>query len=57
MRSLDRMEEMGVQNGFIRIEEGVSRINLKLKSIDGMEINGQGPVISPEHVEELMKGA
>ena len=50
-----QMEEMGVQNGFIRIEEGVSRINLKLKSIDGMEINGQGPVISPEHVEELMK--
>ena len=50
-----QMEEMSVQNGFIRIEEGVSRINLKLKSIDGMEINGQGPVISPEHVEELMK--
>lgn len=50
-----QMEEMGVQNGFIRIEEGVSRINLKLKSIDGTEINGQGPVISPEHVEELMK--
>ena len=50
-----QMEEMGVQNGFIRIEEGVSRINLKLKSIDGTEINGQGSVISPEHVEELMK--
>lgn len=50
-----RLEEMGVQNGFIRIEEGVSRINMKLKSIDGTEINGQGPVISPEHVEELMK--
>ena len=50
-----RLEEMGVQNGFIRIEEGVSRINLKLKSIDGTEINGQGPVISREHVEELMK--
>ena len=50
-----QMEEMGVQNGFIWIEEGVSRINLKLKSIDGTEINGQGPVISPEHVEELMK--
>lgn len=37
------------------IEEGVSRINLKLKSIDGTEINGQGPVISPAHVEQLMK--
>ena len=50
-----QMEETGVQNGFIRIEEGVSRINLKLKSIDGTEINGQGPVISPAHVEQLMK--
>ena len=50
-----QMEETGVQNGFIRIEEGVSRINLKLKSIDGTEINGQGPVISPTHVEQLMK--
>ena len=50
-----RLEEMGVKNGFIQIEEGVSRINLKLKSIDGTEINGQGPVISPKHVEELMK--
>ena len=53
--SVRQMEEMGVQNGFIRIEEGVSRINLKLKSIDGTEINGQGPVISPTHVEQLMK--
>lgn len=50
-----QMEETGVQNGFIRIEEGVSRINLKLKSIDGTEINGQGPVISSAHVEQLMK--
>ena len=50
-----QMEKMGVQNGFIRIEEGVSRINLKLKSIDGTEINGQGPVISPAHAEQLMK--
>lgn len=45
---------MGVQNGFIRIEEGFTRINLKLKTIDGTEINGQGPVISEEKVELLM---
>ncbi|MBD5516470.1 MAG: 1-phosphofructokinase [Lachnospiraceae bacterium] len=49
-----RLEEMGVQNGFIRIEEGFTRINLKLKTIDGTEINGQGPVISEEKVELLM---
>ncbi|MBD5488517.1 MAG: 1-phosphofructokinase [Lachnospiraceae bacterium] len=49
-----RLEEMGVQNGFIRIEEGFTRINLKLKTIDGTEINGQGPVISEDKVELLM---
>lgn len=49
-----RLEEMGVQNGFIKIEDGFTRINLKLKSIDGTEINGQGPAISAEKVEKLM---
>lgn len=50
-----RLEEMGVKNGFIRIKKGFSRINLKLKSIDGTEINGQGPVISEEKVSRLME--
>ena len=48
-----RLHEMGVKSEFIQISEGVSRINLKLKSIDG--INGAGPVISKDKVEELMK--
>ena len=50
-----RLHEMGVKSEFIRISEGVSRINLKLKSIDGTEINGAGPMISKDKVEELMK--
>lgn len=49
-----RLEQMGVKNGFIRIPDGFTRINLKLKSIDGTEINGQGPEISEEKVEQLM---
>ena len=32
------LQEMGVKSDFIRIDEGISRINLKLKSIDGTEI-------------------
>ncbi len=35
-----RIEEMGVRSDFISISDGISRINLKLKSIDGTEING-----------------
>ena len=49
-----RLEKMGVKNGFIQIEEGFTRINLKLKSIDGMEINGMGPAIGEEKVQLLM---
>ena len=49
-----QLETLGVQNGFIRVPDGLTRINLKLKSIDGTEINGQGPVIGAEQVQELM---
>ncbi len=50
-----RTEEMGVKSDFIRIQEGISRINLKLKSINGTEINGRGPRIGGEAVEELTR--
>jgi len=50
-----RVEAMGVKSEFIRIRDGFSRINLKLKSIDGTEINGCGPEISPGAVERLME--
>lgn len=49
-----RVEEMGVRSDLILIPDGVSRINLKLKSIDGTEINGCGPVIGEENVQKLM---
>lgn len=50
-----RAEQIGVRSDFIRIEDGISRINVKLKSIDGTEINGMGPDISGEKTEELMR--
>ena len=49
------VEERGIRSDFIQIGSGISRINMKLKNIDGTEINGMGPKISPEKVEELMK--
>ena len=49
-----RVEEMGVRSDFISVDNGLSRINLKLKSIDGTEINGCGPVIRKEAVAKLM---
>lgn len=50
-----RIEQMGVKADLIPIDAGISRINVKLKSIDGTEINGCGPEISKEHVQKLME--
>lgn len=49
-----RMNEMGLRNDFIRIGNGFSRINLKLKDVDGTEINGMGPVIDHAGQDALM---
>ena len=49
------VEAMGINSDFIKIGQGMSRINLKLKNVDGTEINGIGPEISPEKVQELMR--
>ena len=49
------VEAMGIRSDFIKIDSGVSRINLKLKNIDGTEINGSGPEISEEKIEELLR--
>lgn len=43
-----KVAECGVHAEFIHLAEGNSRINLKIKNIDGTEINGMGPEI-PEH--------
>lgn len=51
---IHRMDEMGLKNDFIRIGNGFSRINLKLKDVDGTEINGMGPVIDQAGQDALM---
>ena len=49
-----RLHNGGINSEFIKINDGISRINIKLKSIDGTEINGQGPHIDSSHIEQLM---
>lgn len=49
-----RLHNGGINSEFIKINDGISRINIKLKSIDGTEINGQGPHIDSSHIERLM---
>ena len=49
------IEKIGCIAEFIEISRGNSRINVKLKSIDGTEINGQGPEITEVDLEKLFK--
>ena len=50
-----RMESMGLKNDFIRIDNGFSRINVKLRDHDGTELNGMGPVIGQKGLDALME--
>ncbi len=51
-----RMAEAdGLNCNFIMLPNGFTRINVKIKDIDGTEINGSGPDITPEAVDLLME--
>ena len=50
-----RLTHMGICNELIELEEGLTRINVKLQSVEGTEINGQGPAIPEEKLGELMR--
>lgn len=49
-----QLEEKGICSDFIRLKEGLSRINVKLRSIDGTEINGEGPEIGKQELAKLL---
>lgn len=48
-----RVEEKGCNSRFIELEEGLSRINVKLKERKETEINAQGPRIDGKYIEQL----
>ena len=50
-----RMEGSGVKTEFIGLKEGISRINVKLKNLEGTEINAGGPEISGEAYQSLCR--
>ena len=49
------VKNMGVATDFIKLPEGMSRINVKIKAEQETEINGQGQAISMEKVEKLFE--
>ncbi|MDF2539055.1 MAG: pfkB [Herbinix sp.] len=52
---LHRLNELEIPSDFILLKQGMSRINVKLKSIGPTEteVNGIGPVIEQKDLEEL----
>lgn len=44
-----KAKKLGFQTDFIKVERGLSRINVKLKSREESEINGTGPEITAKH--------
>lgn len=47
------LQEQGIKADFIRLKEGMSRINVKMKSDNETEINGQGPNIPQDALDQL----
>lgn len=45
--------DKGVTSDFVHLEKGFSRINVKIKSDEETELNGQGPVISETDIAKL----
>lgn len=47
------VQEAGIETDFVHLENGFSRINVKIKSSQETELNGQGPHITERAIREL----
>lgn len=47
------LSDMGIDTDFVRLEKGNSRINVKIKSAEETELNGQGPDIDEKAIAAL----
>ena len=51
---INSLQELNLKSDFIKVKEGFTRINVKVKS-EETEINGQGPKISEEELNQFYK--
>ena len=49
------LRQQGLQTDLIHVQQGMTRINVKIKGQEETEINGMGPVITPEDMDSLYK--
>ena len=47
------LADMGIETDFVRLKNGNSRINVKIKSAQETDLNGQGPEISGDDLQKL----
>lgn len=47
------LKAKGVESDFIELDAGMTRINVKIRAKEETEINGQGPKISADALEQL----
>lgn len=48
-----RLQDVGIRSDFIKVKNGLSRINVKIRSDEESEINGMGPEIADEDINKL----
>ena len=49
------LADMGINTDFVRLDSGNSRINVKIKSAEETELNGQGPDIDDKAISALFE--
>ena len=54
-----KLETQGVKTDFVKVKDGITRINVKISSVNDNDVeetalNGMGPQITKENIEELM---
>ena len=47
--------DMGLTTRFIHVEQGMTRINVKIKALEETEVNGIGPVITAADMDQLYR--
>lgn len=47
------LQQQGLQTEFIHVQQGMTRINVKIKGAEETEINGMGPAITPADMDRL----
>ena len=52
---INSLQELNLKSDFIKVKQGFTRINVKVKSEEETEINGQGPKISEEELNQFYK--